>query len=328
MNDEAPKAQKHDYSVTVPEAVPNGTPLTSLDMIIEDKDSGSNAIFNLALIDPSGVFSVEPLIATGATAVSIRVANGPLDYENPNQRKFILLVVATEAFTAEKLSSTSTVTVEVLDINDNKPEFLQDIYIANVLEDSMPGTIVTTIRATDRDSLPITALEYSLFGNGAELFQVSPSTGAITVAPCLTPGMGNCIDFETRQSYFLSFQANDGHGQSSVVPLSIKVFDANDNAPLFVRSSYAVVVEEGSTKFEPALKVKATDADVTSVVSYSIVEGNNEGLFAIDSRSGEIKVNAPVRSSSEHVVLKVQASDGGKGISSSKVTITIRGESF
>jgi hypothetical protein len=35
---------------------------------------------------------VEPTYATGSTSVSIRVANGSLDYENPNQRKFILLV--------------------------------------------------------------------------------------------------------------------------------------------------------------------------------------------------------------------------------------------
>lgn len=53
---------------------------------------GSNSVFNIKLVDDSGIFSVEPNLATGSTSVSIRVANGPLDYENPNQRKFILLV--------------------------------------------------------------------------------------------------------------------------------------------------------------------------------------------------------------------------------------------
>lgn len=53
---------------------------------------GSNSVFNIELLDDSGIFSVEPNLATGSTSVSIRVSNGPLDYENPNQRKYILLV--------------------------------------------------------------------------------------------------------------------------------------------------------------------------------------------------------------------------------------------
>ena len=36
-----------------------------------------------------------------------------LDYENPNERKFLLLVVAQETNTERKLSSTATVTVQV-----------------------------------------------------------------------------------------------------------------------------------------------------------------------------------------------------------------------
>jgi hypothetical protein len=46
----------------------------------------------LRLDDVTGAFEVEPTSATGSTSVSIRVANGSLDYENPNQRKFIILV--------------------------------------------------------------------------------------------------------------------------------------------------------------------------------------------------------------------------------------------
>ena len=40
----------------------------------------------------SGAFAVEPSKAIGSTSVSIRVANGSLDYENPNHQKFIMLV--------------------------------------------------------------------------------------------------------------------------------------------------------------------------------------------------------------------------------------------
>ena len=324
VNDELPQFNKKEYHVTVPEGVPNGTPLSSLDMMIEDKDTGSNSVFNIALIDDSGIFSVEPPLATGSTSVSIKVAKGPLDYENPNQRKFILLVVATEAFTKEKFSSTATVMVEVEDVNDNQPTFDEEFYIGSVAEDAVAGTIIKTIKASDRDSAKLTALTYSLFGNGAEFFSVNPSTGVITVAECETPGSGNCIDFETRNSYYLSYQANDGFGQSTVVPLTIKIMDANDNPPHFSREIYLAVIDEGANNFEPPLKVYAKDADVTSIITYSILSGNSEGLFTIESRSGEIKVNKIIRSTEEKIQLKVQASDGGKGIATALVEISIR----
>ena len=54
-----------------------------------------NAMFELELIDSSGLFVVEPTSGVGSTNVGIRLAKGPLDYENPNQHKFILLVIAT-----------------------------------------------------------------------------------------------------------------------------------------------------------------------------------------------------------------------------------------
>lgn len=53
---------------------------------------GPNAVFSLRLDDVSKVFVVEPKQVVGSSQVSIRVANGTLDYENPNQRKFIVLV--------------------------------------------------------------------------------------------------------------------------------------------------------------------------------------------------------------------------------------------
>ena len=54
-----------------------------------------NAMFELELIDSSGLFVGEPTSGVGSTNVGIRLAKGPLDYENPNQHKFILLVIGT-----------------------------------------------------------------------------------------------------------------------------------------------------------------------------------------------------------------------------------------
>ena len=64
-----------------------------------------------------------------------------LDFENPNERKFLLLVVATEEKTNSKLSSSATVTVEVEDLNDNHPVFDKESYTASIPEEAIPGKI-------------------------------------------------------------------------------------------------------------------------------------------------------------------------------------------
>lgn len=43
-------------------------------------------------------------------------------------------------------------------------------------------------------------------------------------------------------------------------------------------------------KFDPELFVEAVDADKTSHITYSVVSGNDEGLFGIDKETGQIKI--------------------------------------
>ncbi|KAF8763163.1 Cadherin-87A like protein [Argiope bruennichi] len=284
VNDEPPTFNKISYTVNLNENVANGTPLPNLEMFVQDTDSGSNSVFNIELVDDSGIFSVEPNLATGSTSVSIRVSNGPLDYENPNQRKFILLVVAKEAFTNPQLSGTGTVTVNILDTNDNVPKFEKPEYKSSIIENAPAGTVVDTITATDRDTMVFgeAGIVYSIFGNGAEKFQVGETSGVITVAPCQTPG-----------------------------------------------SVHSATIDEGAFKFDTPLRVQAVDADATSVVQYSILAGNSHNIFAIDGRSGEMSVTQRngldvSALKTDTIILTVQASDGGNGVVTTTVKITVK----
>ncbi|PNF35261.1 hypothetical protein B7P43_G04794, partial [Cryptotermes secundus] len=329
VNDEAPTFNNREYRIVIPENVPDGTPLPHLDMVVHDPDIGTNSEFTLRLDDVTGAFEVEPTSATGSTSVSIRVANGSLDYENPNQRKFIILVIAEEKNTNPRLSSTATVIVSIADANDNVPLFQQQQYTASVSEMASPGTLVTTITATDMDSGQFgeNGIVYQLSGTDADKFSVNNKTGVITVADCPTPGSRTCLDFETKQHYYLTYKAtdDDGKGQSAVASLMISVVDSNDNPPQFTNQNYQITIDEGATKFEPPLQVQARDADKTSHITYSIIEGNVNNLFSINPQSGEITVsnhhgldmtNVP----NDVIVLTLQASDG---MFSSVATVTI-----
>ncbi|KAG4077206.1 hypothetical protein HA402_016193 [Bradysia odoriphaga] len=184
VNDSPPTFNQNNYFVSLSENTAVGTPLP-LEITVTDPDVGQNAAFSLRLDDVSGVFDVEPKQVIGSSQVSIRVANGSLDYENPNQRKFIVLVIAQETGTGNK-SSTATITVSIQDTNDNRPVFDEESYSISVLETAHPYQLITTISAKDLDSGEFgeQGIRYSLSGTGAELFHVDSMTGAITVAKC------------------------------------------------------------------------------------------------------------------------------------------------
>ncbi|KAJ8921829.1 hypothetical protein NQ315_008461 [Exocentrus adspersus] len=331
VNDEPPSFNKREYFVQIPENIQEGAPLPGLDMFVKDPDEGNNSVFSLDLNDISGAFSIEPKIATGSATVVIRVAHSSLDYEDPNQRKFIILAVAKEIYTAEKLSSTATVTVTVLDINDNAPSFDQEGYSAMISEMANPGSLVITIVAKDRDSgrFGENGIIYKLGGNGAEKFIVNNRTGTVTVAFCEEPGKPDCLDYESKSEYQLQFIAtdDDGKGQTTTVPLKVTLIDSNDNPPVFSQSIYRAFVNEGTVRFNPDLIVQAVDADKTSHVTYSIISGNENNLFNIDAETGKIRITnnrgLDVRNDTDNVIsLTVMATDS-KYTATALVNITI-----
>ena len=322
VNDEPPKFNKREYEVIIPENVPFGTPLANLNMEIKDTDTGPNSVFQIELLDDTGKFSVEPSTASGHTAVSLKVNSKNLDFENPNERKFLLLLVATETNTEKKLSSTATVTVQVQDLNDNSPRFDKDSYTAIVSENAPQGTEVVTITARDRDSgdYGTQGIRYKLSGQGAGLFSVDPISGKISVAAqCHTNELEQtyCLDFEATKAYFLSYTAtdNNGEGKKTVVNVRITLADANDNPPVFDNENYIANINEGESRFQPKLFLRARDADESSVLKYSILEGNDDKLFTIDRLSGEVTVRGRKPLNLDNIGtnmirLKVQVTDG------------------
>lgn len=75
--------------------------------------------------------------------------NSSLDYES--QHAFGLTVQVSDGGTPS-LSSTQTLNVLLIDVNDEMPLFDQDRYRASVMENREPGEAVVTVRALDLDS--------------------------------------------------------------------------------------------------------------------------------------------------------------------------------
>ncbi|XP_030078648.1 cadherin-87A [Drosophila hydei] len=274
VNDSPPKFNKKEYEVSLLENTPEGTPL-ALDMSVSDADVGINSKFALRLEDVSGVFDVEPKLVTGYSQVNIRVANGTLDYENPNQRKFIVLVIAEETDTNPKLSSTATITVSVLDANDNKPSFEQESYSATVSEAALPGQYITTITAKDVDSSSFgdAGIRYSLSGTGAELFHVNEQTGVITLGDCQR-------ESNRRQRRDLHENDSDGH---ALEMLSMEAEQSLDQRQINTEPTVQyTLITQAPLQSQPAAAaaVDAVDAGATATISAAAAAAANDDKAA------------------------------------------------
>lgn len=100
-----------------------------------------------------------------------------VDFENPSERRICADVTATDLGTPPR-SATTTLCMNVMNINDNAPEFGATSYTASVMEGDPPGTSVANITASDKDD---DRLRFSLLGQ-QDYFSINPGTGEITVS--------------------------------------------------------------------------------------------------------------------------------------------------
>src|SRR5690606_16771437 len=139
--------------------------------------------------------------------------------------------------------------------------------------------VVYTAVATDADG---DAIDYSLSGADAALFDIDASTGELTF---VTPP-----DFESPSSasgnnvYQVTVIASDG-GNSIEREVAITVTNENDNAPV-VTSAASVNYREGGTG--TVYTATASDADgALNPITY-ILGGVDAALFDIDANTGEV----------------------------------------
>lgn len=78
--------------------------------------------------------------------------------------------------------SSSEINLNVVDVNDNVPEFSQLNYVINVPEDTISNTRIANITATDRDSGVFSKISYSLGGFGIEKFSTDFEKGGLILS--------------------------------------------------------------------------------------------------------------------------------------------------
>ncbi|XP_062977636.1 cadherin-related family member 2 [Elgaria multicarinata webbii] len=279
-----------NFSGQVEEHASARTPVANLSIVAYDPDKGSNGTFQLSLRGPDAdAFLVSPQQIVNEGAVQVLVSQSNLvDYEKT--RTMTVEIVANDTGRAADCCSFATVTIHLVDINDHRPEFKQSEYKLYVLEDSPPGTVVSSnITATDPDTGKFGEITYQLLPTSIQsTFTVNATSGAVLVAN------GSQLDWGIRPVYYATLQAVDGGGLSGSTQLEISVVDINNKPPV-VTGSYNVFVTEGDNV---SVQIQATDQDDpatnNSRLQFEIVPGEFSSNFTIDPDKGVLRNKGPL----------------------------------
>ncbi|XP_068182521.1 protocadherin-11 X-linked [Antennarius striatus] len=180
LNDNSPAFTHPEYNFYVPENLPlYGT--VGL-ITVTDADAGDNAVVTLSILNGKDNFIIDP--QTGVIKPNIT-------FDREQQSSYTFMVKAVDAGQPSS-SSYAKVTINVVDVNDNRPVFV--IPSSNYSYDlvrttTTPGAVVTKVFAIDNDTGMNAELQYSIISNiiitsrvsPRGLFTIDKSTGNITL---------------------------------------------------------------------------------------------------------------------------------------------------
>ncbi|CAD7678935.1 unnamed protein product [Nyctereutes procyonoides] len=226
INDHSPVFLDKEIILKISESINPGT--TFLIERAQDLDVGSNSLQSYTL-SPNSHFHLN-LQDSPEGILPQLVLDKALDRE---ERAEIRLTLTALDGGPPPRSGTALVRIEVLDSNDNAPEFTKLFYEVQVLEDSPIGFQVAMVSARDLDIGTNGEISY-VFSQASEeirkTFQINATSGELFLTQKL--------DFESIQTYTLNIQATDGGGLSGSCVVFVQVMDLNDNPPELTMSTF------------------------------------------------------------------------------------------
>ncbi|XP_038848520.1 protocadherin alpha-3-like [Salvelinus namaycush] len=287
LNDNAPEITVTSLLDRVKENVKVGTAISLVSVL--DKDGGKNGVVHCE-VENNVPFKLE----TNYKNYYSLVVDGPLDRETASH--YNVTITAKDEGTPP-LSSTSVITVEVSDVNDNPPRFSEPVINVYVKENSPIGDVIKTVSAVDADVSENSHVTYSFLEINSNSVPLSTMVNINTVTGDIVSLQS--FNYEEIKKFQFKVQATD----SGVPPLSsnmtvnVFILDENDNSPgiLAPYSDHGSVNSENIPYSAEAgyfvAKIRAVDADsgYNALLSYHISEPKGTNLFRIGTSTGELR---------------------------------------
>uniref|UniRef100_A0A8C1MAR4 Protocadherin-16 n=1 Tax=Cyprinus carpio TaxID=7962 RepID=A0A8C1MAR4_CYPCA len=313
-NDNRPAFGRVYYSLEVPE---NQEPVTLFTIRATDQDSGDSGLVHYKITDHFGDFHLDR--KSGVLSTS-----RPLDRES--KAKYTLTVEAQDQG-IPSLTSTVTLDISVLDLNDNSPVFTSSSYSVEVSEDALEGSLVLEVSASDKDEGSNSQVVYFLSHKSRGMFIVDQHTGRVITAAVLDREKVASYSF---QVYAMDSSASDPRNTSAEV--TVHILDVNDNAPFFITDPLIINVSSSSLSNHKVLAtMRAEDKDFGANGSVFYRFANPVKGFTINSLTGDIQATEKLHAMTQNQrTLIVEAMDQGNPLQSSLgvVIVYIREQSY
>uniref|UniRef100_A0A3Q1EMK9 Cadherin domain-containing protein n=1 Tax=Acanthochromis polyacanthus TaxID=80966 RepID=A0A3Q1EMK9_9TELE len=259
---------------------------------VTDKDGGKNGQIRCKLVG-SAPFKLNSNYKNYYSLV----VDGSLDRETC---PFYNVTITASDEGSPSLSSTSVANVEISDVNDNAPRFLEPAINVYVKENSPVGAQIYAVTAADPDINQNARVTYSLVGDSKSI----PITSFVNI----NSDTGDIIslqsfNYEELKTFQFKVQATDSGVPplSSNVTVNVLILDENDNNPTIL----APYSEHGSVNSES--------------IPYSAEAG-----YFVHSESAELVLQKSLDREKKSVIhLILTALDGGKPARSGTLKIVI-----
>ncbi|KAF5894862.1 protocadherin alpha-C2-like, partial [Clarias magur] len=322
MNDNHPEISIKSFTSPIKEDVGVGTVIAVIS--VYDKDSGENGQIDVDISE-----KLPFALKESSDNYYELVISEPLDREKVPEYDITFTVVDRGN---PPLSDNETVTLELMDVNDNAPQFAKSFFTLQVMENNPPGALLSSLTAHDPDLHENQYIVYFIIEKEivntsmSMLFSINPENGNLYAL--------KTFDYEIEKEFLFHIEARDSGVPtlSSNVTVHIIIMDQNDNSPVIVSPwrAHGSVVEEkiprSTDKGTLIAKVIAIDTDSVhnSRITYQFLQNTDATLFSLDQYNGEIRTTRMFSyRDSRHQRLVVIAKDNGEPSLSATVTIKL-----
>ncbi|XP_030610846.1 cadherin-related family member 1 isoform X1 [Archocentrus centrarchus] len=226
-NDEPPEFQNLPFIIDVPENTAPGSSIYRVQAVDKDMGSGGSVSYYLQT-SPFTKFTID-----GHSGI-LRVKPGEtLDFETTPTH--FVIVVAKDGGGKYKgkhqvLTSTATVTINVIDSQDMPPYFVGIPYFGYVYEVSVPGSEIFTVYAKDGDQGNPNPIHYSIINGSDGMFDINSTSGCITLTTFPSLLKNELFEIKVKAS---EVGPNNELQDYDVTIVTVRVVDLNNHPPTF-----------------------------------------------------------------------------------------------
>ncbi|XP_075902423.1 protocadherin beta-16-like [Nelusetta ayraudi] len=214
------------------------------------------------------------------------------------------------------------ISLHVQDVNDNSPQFNDELIAIDISESADKGARFPIEEAHDADVGKNSVQSYNLQRNDYFILGVGTNTVELV--------LNKELDRESLKEMNIVLTALDGGApqRSGTVVIHITVLDANDNVPVFSQAIYKASVPENAPIGTVVVTMSATDADegLNGDVTYNFghISDDIKSTFMIDQKTGDVTLKTNVDYETAHSFeLRITAKDGLGLTSYAKVIIDV-----